>query len=88
MSVFVALHPWIALRGAFISNLPLHKNMGGQRGGQRTIPAQLRKELGEEILREYANVAPDMVIQDQAGGNWGLVLPPPPPFPLAHGQPV
>lgn len=41
------------------------------------------KEIREEILCHQANIAPDMVVEDQAGCHCRFVLPSPTrPFPL------
>lgn len=40
---------------------------------------EMWEEVGEQVLGEDADVGPNMVVQDQSGGNSRLVLPPSPP---------
>lgn len=48
---------------------------------KQTVPAQLGEEFREEVFRQYADIAPDMVIEYEPSRHGRLVMPPSPPSP-------
>lgn len=45
----------------------------------------MREEVGKEVLRQDANIAPDVVIKDEARVDGWLVEPPTPPPTASDG---